>query len=359
MRLVAFRVDGETQSPEGAIVPADHRVVEIEFAAGALRDPRRVRYRIRLDGVEWIDTHEPVFRLAGIAPGEHEVEAAASLDGLLWSPPSEFRFRVRPPWYARGWLIALGATVLVSAGIVAHRLRTRHLVDLERQRVRIAMDLHDELGAGLGSLGILGGVMADGSAPAEERQKLGELVAQTAGELGGALHDIVYSLRTGEARLDSLAEQLRVRGQTLFAGNGVRFNASANRPPIRTVAPSVGRHVYRIAIEALHNAARHAGASHVGLGIEPVGRNGRIRVWVEDDGRGIEPTTLAEPGGMGLVTMRRRAEALGGELTIDSKPGRGTRIELSFDALGRRGPRVRWRRRRNVPNRRLSDGPSK
>jgi signal transduction histidine kinase len=62
---------------------------------------------------------------------------------------------------------------------------------------------------------------------------------------------------------------------------------------------------------------------------------------------------------MGLVTMRRRAEALGGELTIDSKPGRGTRIELSFDALGRRGPRVRWRRRRNVPNRRLSDGPSK
>jgi signal transduction histidine kinase len=98
-----------------------------------------------------------------------------------------------------------------------------------------------------------------------------------------------------------------------------------------------------LAVEALHNAARHAGARHVRLGIEQAGRNGQIRLWVEDDGCGIEPSTLAEPGGMGLLAMRRRAEAIGGDLSIDSNPGRFTRIELTFDGLGRYGHRPSWR----------------
>ena len=343
IRLVALRVDGRRRPPEEAVISPDHRIVEIEFAAGALRDPRRVRYRMRLDGVEWIDAHEPVFRLAGIAPGDHEVEVAASLDGIVWSPSRQLRFHVRHPWYANGWVLAFGAALVASAGVVAHRLRTRHLIELERQRVCIAMDLHDELGAGLGSLGILGGVMADGSAPPEERQRLGEQVARTAAELGGSLHDIVYSLRTGEARIENLAEQLNLRGRTLFVGNGVHFTSSTGQLPLGAIAPSVSRHVYRLAVEALHNAARHAGARHVRLGIEQAGRNGQIRLWVEDDGCGIEPSTLAEPGGMGLLAMRRRAEAIGGDLSIDSNPGRFTRIELTFDGLGRYGHRPSWR----------------
>jgi signal transduction histidine kinase len=342
-QLVALRVDGE-QRPRGTtVIPSGHRVVEIEFAAGALRDPRRVRYRVRLDGVEWTETHEPVLSLAGIGPGDHEVEAAASLDGLLWGPPRRLQFRVERPWYATGWALTLGAALVVGIGVLAHRLRTAHLVGLERQRTRIAMDLHDELGAGLGSLGILGGVMADGSAPPEEQQRLGELIARTAAELGGSLHDIVYSLRTGEARIESLTEQLASRGQTLFGANGVQFSAAVGDQPHGVIAPSVSRHAYRIATEALHNAARHADASHVELGIAPGDRNGRIRLWVQDDGRGIEAATLAEPGGMGLVAMRRRAEAIGGDLSVESEPGAGTRVEVRFHSLGRGGRHERRR----------------
>jgi signal transduction histidine kinase/ligand-binding sensor domain-containing protein len=336
-QLVALRVDGALRPRGTTAIPPGHRVVEIEFAAGALRDPRRVRYRVRLDGVEWTETHDPVLSLAGIGPGNHEVEAAASLDGLLWGPPRRLRFRVERPWYATGWALALGAALFLGIGVLAHRLRTAHLVDLERQRTRIAMDLHDELGAGLGSLGILGGVLADGSAPVEEQKKLGELIARTAAELGGSLHDIVYSLRTGEARIESLTEQLTSRGHTLFAANGVQFLATVDHQPRGVIAPSVSRHAYRIGMEALHNAARHAHASHVELGIAPGDREGRIHLWVQDDGHGIDTATLAEPGGMGLVAMRRRAEAIGGELSVESKPGVGTRVEVHFNALGGRG----------------------
>jgi signal transduction histidine kinase len=319
-------------------------VVEIQFAAAALRDPRQLRYRVRLDGVEWTETREPVLRLAGIAPGPHEIEAVASLDGVTWGPSRMVQFRVAHPWYANGWALAAGAALLLGTATVAHRLRTARLIDLERQRTRIAMDLHDELGAGLGSLGILGSVVADESAPQHERQRLGEQIARTAAELGASLHDIVYSLRTGEARIESLAEQLASRGRTLFSATGVRFQTAVHRPH-GVIAPSISRHAYRIGVEALHNAARHAQAACVQLGIEKGSRDNAIRIWVQDDGRGIEPGVLAEPGGMGLVTMRRRAEAIGGVLRIEAMPDGGTRVELHFDAHGRRRRRNWWRPR--------------
>jgi signal transduction histidine kinase len=340
-RLVALRVDGASLPPEDARIAADHHAIEIEFAARALRDPNRVRYRTRLDGVGWTDSPEPVFRVARIPPGDHLLEAAASPDGRMWGEPYRLAFRVESAWYARGEVFALAAALFVALGLLAHRLRTAHLLGLERQRMRIATDLHDELGAGLGRLGNLGGIVAEGGVPAGAERQMGARSARTAGELGESLHDIVYSLRTGESRIEHLAEQLASRGRALFASNGTTFTTSFAHTGDGGIAPPVSRHVYRIAIEALHNAARHADARHVRLAIGPAPVD-RIRLDIRDDGRGIGADTLREPDGMGLITMRQRAEAIGGTITIESGNGDGTRIVLVFDPRGPHG----WRRRR-------------
>jgi signal transduction histidine kinase len=348
-RLITLRVDGDTMPATDAVLPPDHRAIEVEFTAGVLRDPHRARYRTRLDDVDWTETPEPVLRIARVPAGDHVVEVAASLDGLQWGEPYRLEFRVERAWYARAWVFATGAALLLALALVAHRLRTAHLIGLERQRTSIAMDLHDELGAGLGSLGILGGVVAQGTAPSSAQRQMGDIIARTAAELGESLHDIVYSLRTGEARVEHLAEQVVSRGRTLFAGNGVHFTAHLAAPTNNGgVAPSVSRHAYRIAVEALHNAARHANAANIEVGLATNGRNGRLRLWVEDDGRGIDQDALSEPGGMGLITMRRRAEAIGGTLTIESPAGSGTRITLDFDPHGRR-EHLSWWRARRVP----------
>jgi signal transduction histidine kinase len=342
-RLATFRVDGRSLPGGEAKIPSDHRTVELEFAAGSLRDPHRVRYRTRLDDVEWSDSREPGLRMARVRPGDHVVEVAASLDGLVWGPTYGVAFRVDSPWYARGWVIGLAVGLLGVLVLLGHRLRTAYLVGLERQRTRIAMDLHDELGAGLGSLGILGDVVAEGSAPPAAQRQMGQVIARTAAELGQSLHDIVYSLRTGEAPIEHLAEQVAGRGRTLFAGNGVRLSMRTVPAGDRTIAPTVSRHAYLIAVEALHNAARHAHAANIEVGLATTNGEGRIRLWVQDDGRGIDPCTLREPGGTGLTTMRRRAEAIGGTLTIDTVQERGTRVEVRFRPDGK-GVATRWPR---------------
>jgi signal transduction histidine kinase len=126
--------------------------------------------------------------------------------------------------------------------------------------------------------------------------------------------------------------------------NGVHFTARLAAPADNGgVAPSVSRHAYRIAVEALHNAARHANAANIEVGLASNDRNGRLCLWVQDDGGGIDADVLDEPGGMGLITMRRRAEAIGGTLTVASPAGSGTRITLDFDPHGRRERRTWWR----------------
>ena len=93
---------------------------------------------------------------------------------------------------------------------------------------------------------------------------------------------------------------------------------------------AVRRNALLIGAEALHNAARHAGARHVILGLRPEGR--RFRLSVRDDGRGIgDALASGSSGGLGLENMQRRAHEIGATLSNGSPPGGGTEIVLLFD----------------------------
>jgi signal transduction histidine kinase len=109
--------------------------------------------------------------------------------------------------------------MLVLIGVVlfaAHRARVAVLVRLERQRALIAMDLHDEIGSGLGSIGILSGVAASENVKDEQRRELALDIVDTAAELGNALTDIVWSLRPDSATIEGLAYRLTRRASRLF-----------------------------------------------------------------------------------------------------------------------------------------------
>ena len=102
--------------------------------------------------------------------------------------------------------------------------------------------------------------------------------------------------------------------------------------------PDVEEHLYRLALEALHNALKHADARRVGVALDhdhdhEHGTDGtrRLVLTVTDDGVGFDPG-LARPGHLGLRTMRERATAAGAALRIDSAIGRGTRVTVTYPA---------------------------
>jgi signal transduction histidine kinase/ligand-binding sensor domain-containing protein len=343
--LVEARVDGRV--PPGAPPwplgsPRNH--LELTFSALAFRDPRQIRYRVRLDDGAWSEPSPTgTLRLLDLQPGAHRIDVTASVDGLAWAAlSSPIDVLVTPRWWQRRWLQGFGVLLLVAAIAGIQRARYAVRLRLAQQRARIAMDLHDDVGSGLGSIGILAGLAASGRVPAERQSEINVRVATTAERLGRSLTDLVAAMRDGSDRLEALVDLLGERGRALFPEDVPLFELRVPPAwPATRMSFAARRAVQLIALEALHNAARHARATRVELGVSAQGRLWRL--WVADDGVGFAAGGPTRPGGgLGLRAMRNRAQAIGASLKVSDRShgqpaqdGAGTRIEVAFDPLAR------------------------
>lgn len=347
--LSEVRVDGNRREPGEAPLQLSHAQnrLELRFAALSYRDPARIRYRARLapeSSWEMIGSTAS-FRWVDLPPGHYHAEVSASLDGRTWSPdPARLAFQVLPPWYRTRWFALAAALTLALGAGALHRARVGFLLELERQRTRIAMDLHDELGSGLGSIGILAELAAREEVDPGTKRRLAEGIAATAGELGLSLSDIIWALDPRADTLQELGSRLVEHASRLFPGGGTELTSEMPQEwPPGSLSSVIRRSVLLVGLEALHNAARHSDASRVHLRIRP----GEGRLWVlevEDDGVGVVTGIEGRPGsrGRGRGTMEARAATIGGRLEVVSTEGSGTRVRLVFPLEG--GSRAHRRR---------------
>jgi signal transduction histidine kinase len=320
------RLDQEFRSPYR------RNRIEAQVSAFSYRDPSLVRYRFRIrDGDPWSEpTSHTTFQFYNLTSGRYALRFAASLDGVHWTEtPSAVRFAIDRPWFGQWWFLALVFIALAAAVWTVHRVRVVRLVALAEQRTRIAMDLHDAIGSGLGSIGLLAGIGARPATNAERRRDLSGQVAKMAGELGTSLSEIVWSLRPGSETLASLAQYLRERANVTFLETGARFVAEFPEtwPDVR-LSLTARRNLLLIVLEALHNAAAHAEATEVRLGI--ASRGSSWALWVQDDGVGIKHG-VRPGGGMGTENMKRRAAEIGATLEWSGRAPRGTVVTLILD----------------------------
>jgi len=321
---------------EGLEVRPSDRRVDVEFSGLSFVPGGRLLYQYRIEGAregEWsAPSPERAVHFASLAPGRYRFAVRALTAGGSESlEPAEVSFRVLPPIWRRAWFLALVGLALAGSVFLVHRTRVRRLVEMERLRTRIAMDLHDDVGSGLGSIAVLAGVSAEAEVDDEKRRSLSREIAETAQQLGGAMADIVWSLRSGSGNLEALAAHLAERGNRLFASGEPELVVEFPDPwPAVPLSLAVRRSVLLIAVEALHNSARHSGARRVVLGIGPAGS--RWCLTVRDDGRGLPPEALeGKTEGLGMTSMRRRAEEIGAEMTLSSGEAGGTTLRVTFD----------------------------
>jgi len=335
VELVDLIVNGDRRTPPHEplrLGTAD--ALELRFAALSYRDRGLLRHQYRLHpGARWTTSAGAPsgFQFPDLAPGDYTVEVRASLDGETWTPvPATVALKILPPWYRRTWALLVFALAAGTALYVVHRVRLAVLLGLERQRTRIALDLHDEIGSGLGSINILAGLAA-ASAPADSPQAgLAGDISNTAAELGASLSEIVWSLRSRSETLDGLMSHLSERAARLFPGESPLFRlAIPESLPGVTLPLAVRWNVSLIAIEALHNAARHARARSVELGLEPAGR--RWRLWIRDEGGGVDAAGRGGGDGVGLESMRRRAAEIRAALDVAPNDAGGRTVTLVFD----------------------------
>jgi signal transduction histidine kinase len=201
---------------------------------------------------------------------------------------------------------------------------------IERERARIARDLHDGVGACLTRISLLA-ELARGESPSPHLARL----AEAAREAVDSLDHIVWAVNPRHDNLASFIDHTLQQTGALLAAAGIRCRLEVpDTTATRPLPAGFRRQVFLMIQEAIHNAAKHAAPGEVTLAIEPSPAELAIRI--TDDGRGFDPTHV---DGDGLGNMKNRATVLGGTCRIASRPGKGTRVEFDLPWPGLGGTR--------------------
>ncbi len=231
----------------------------------------------------------------------------------------------------RGMLVAVATYAL-------HRTRLARLLELERVRMRIATDLHDDIGSSLSQIAILSEVAErrmtqPDPAVAEPISR----VSRISRELVDSMSEIVWAINPRNDRLQDLASRMRRFAVDMLTSRHIALRFCSPDDERQTfVETDVRRQVFLIFKEAVHNAVKHSGCTEVlvEIGVE----NRRLILRVTDNGRGFDAGQSTV--GHGAQSMRARARDLGGHLDIISVPGQGTRVHFVVP-LTRRATNVR------------------
>ena len=324
------------------------RDLQIDYTSPTLSIPQKVSFRYKLDGYDedWNDAgpRRQAF-YTDVPPRRYTFRVmAANGDGTWNERAATLSFSVAPAYYQTSWFRALSALSFVALLWGAYRARSRSLqrrFEMKLQarvgeRTRIARDLHDTL---LQSFhGLLLRFQTASSLlperPSEAKQRLDAAIAQAATAITEG-RDAVQGLRSSVAEASGLATSISTLGSELAAGEGSLGTATkvTVEGEARALHPIARDEIYRIAAEALRNALRHARAERVEVEIRYDDEQFRLRV--RDDGKGIDPAVLAgegREGHFGLRGMPERAALIGGKVTVWSKVGAGTEVELRLPA---------------------------
>ncbi len=212
-------------------------------------------------------------------------------------------------------------------------VQLQHL--LEKERARIARDIHDDLGARLTQIKLLSELAENRSQDRAAVEAHARRIALIARETTRSMDEIVWAMDPRNDTLDSLTSYLCKFAQDYLGVAGIRcrLDAPAQWPELNL--PTDRRHNLFLAFkEALHNVVKHAAASEVRIRFDFDGRE--LAITVDDDGHGVRGTRSNRPGaaggnGNGLKNMRHRMAEIGGRFIIENRAGHGARVEIALE----------------------------
>lgn len=342
-------VDGQPVSlhHQTIVIPPGHEQFEFRFTALCFDAPEQSRFRYRIDGLDkgWVEADtRRVADYGHLPPNNYRFQViACNSDGVWNRTGATVVFTVLPYFYQTRWFIVL-VSLLVLSGVgltvraVATRKYRRALLRLEQQhaiekdRARIAKDIHDDIGAGLTQITLLSELAR--RQPGNAGAQL-ERISDAARDLTRAMDEIVWAVDPQRDTLVSLIDYISAYSEDFLRSAGIRcrmdFPASV---PATQIDAELRYNLFLALKETLNNIVKHAQATEVWLRVRLA--PGTFTLVVEDNGHGFEtqnggkaaPSGDRFNSGLGLPNLKRRMEAIGGRCEMRSSPEKGTRVEM-------------------------------
>ena len=336
-------------SPSRLNIPPGRHRFEFQYTGLSFAAPEKVRFKHRLDPLDadWIDAGTK--RTADYPyppPGNYTFRVIACNNDGRWNETgAALAFTLLPHFWQTTWFELLALLAIMSLASVgawyATRRRMRRKLELlqrqqavERERTRIAKDIHDDLGASLTRIDFLSQLVRQGMDDRPQMEKSLEQISTTARQLTRTMDEIVWAVDPQHDTLDSLANYLGKLIHELLTDSNLRCRLDFPFDiPAWPVAAEVRHNLFLSIKEALHNVLKHSAATEVRISFAL--KESTVVVGVIDNGCGMDGTMLVaaeRSGGLprirlnGVLNMRKRLEEIGGRCDIQSERGQGTQV---------------------------------
>ncbi len=330
-------------------LPPGHGELEIRYTALSLQASEKNRFKYKLTGADadWMDAGGRRSAYYNrLAPGTYSFQVIACNNEGVWNDTgATIRLILRPHLWQTWWFFGSCGLLAASFIGVGTRYATRRRMQLklerlehqhavEKERARIARDMHDELGAKLTRISFQGATALRSLEDRSEAERQVGSMAETARELVASLDEIVWAVDPGNDSLENLANYICRYASELCADGPLTcdFIIPAKLPDCR-LATDVRHNIFLAVKEALNNALKHSGGTQVQINLSVTADE--FEVLIADNGRGFTSSTpdqvpldKTRRTGHGLINLRDRLTAVNGRCELESKPGGGTRVRL-------------------------------
>jgi signal transduction histidine kinase len=306
----------------------DQNFFSFSFAALDYANPQQNRFAYKMEGVdeEWIDAGTRNYaRYTHLDPGSYIFRVKGSNSDNVWNESgASIAITVAPPFWQMWWFRILLAGLFAGTMYGAYRYRVQRLLEVERLRLRIADDLHDDVGSNLSTIAMVSrSVQRAPELTKATRRKLAEIY-ETAVTTSEGMRDIVWFIKPKNDTLDDLLLRMKDTASSLLVDIEHDFHTPKNESSLR-VPIDFKRNFFLAFKEILTNIVKHASATKVHISIEQ--QNSMLETVIRDDGRGFDEHTVRR--GNGLGNLQSRARNVGGACEITSAPGKGTTVRFS------------------------------
>jgi ligand-binding sensor domain-containing protein/signal transduction histidine kinase len=344
-------VDGQPQNarplrgemPARLEVPPGKRRLEIKYTALNLSAADKSRFKYMLEGhdLDWKEAgNDRVASYTKLPPNTYTFRVKACNEDGVWNEEGRnLEILVQPPIWRTWWFLTLVSAGLLGGGAgIVHYFSTqklqrqlermRHQEALEKERQRIAQDIHDQLGASLTSVTMLSELVEGEKDNPEEVEAYARQIAQNTRDTTRILDEIVWAVNPVNDTLDSLMSYACKNMQEFLSLAGLQYRLDMpEQLPKLTLPPEFRHNIFLALKESITNVVRHSGATSVQVRVRL--ESGNLILEIEDNGKGLaemdEKKLLTRNGVRG---MRKRMASIGGQFSLVPGREKGTLVRL-------------------------------
>ena len=315
--------------------------LSISVAAPSFYDERQIKYSYLLQGSgndQWSDpSTTSIFNFINLNPGKYVLQIKALFPGNRYPDKTiDYAFEIHPPWWQTLLFRLITASLVMSLLIIASRLYYRRKLAkqriaaekqqaVEKERTRIATDIHDDLGSGLSRIRYLGEMVKLKSSQQQNILPDIEKISAFSDEMVDKMNEIVWALNEKNDSLDSIISYTRSFAVEYLSNNDLLCKVNLpDEIPHHIIKGETRRNIYLSVKECLHNIVKHAEATEVHITIS---LHKHVDILIHDNGKGIDWENL-RPFSNGMMNIRKRMRDAGG--SVDFKNENGTTVALSI-----------------------------